>query len=157
MGGRAAIFCAIGAFFSLFGLMHGNNHVLPNGEEMNPLLGTDKLTSDLGEVLFAGAIAPTIHAFGFPLPNASVTGPITYFVNEVGGVPQRTYNEGWRFCVAYSALMLFSLCHFAFQKMKPDVLPAVMDNGKVDVVLPERTAVSVASEPAKPAPETASV
>jgi len=136
---RASGWCGLAAFFSLFGLMHGNNHVFPDGTEMNPLLGADKYTSDLGEVLFAGENIATTHNFGYPLPNttAGAVGgpPATYKINEINGQPERMFNEGWRFTVAYSLLAVFCLGHAAFQKAKPGVCPAVMDNGKVDVQL----------------------
>ena len=103
------------------------------------MLGKDKYTSDLGEVVFAGETIPTIHNFGYPLPNTTagaIGGPAaTYKINEVNGLPERMFNEGWRFTVAYSMLAVFSLCHAAFQKVKPGVCPSVMDNGKVDVTV----------------------
>jgi len=136
---RASGWCGLAAFFSLFGLMHGNNHVMPDGTEMNPLLGKDKYTSDLGEVVFAGETIPTIHAFGYPLPNTTagaIGGPAaTYKINDPNGLPERMFNEGWRFTVAYSMLAVFSLGHAAFQKAKPGVCATIMDNGKVDVTV----------------------
>jgi len=142
--GRASIWCFIAAFMSLFGIMHGNNHVFPDGSEMNPELGADKFTSDLGEVMFAGATTPTIHNFGFPLsyPDGWAA---TYKVNSVNGIPERMYNEGWRFCVAYVALGVFSLLHLAFQKVKPGVCPSIMDNGKVAVEIDGKPASGVES------------
>jgi len=128
---RASVWCAIAAFFSLFGLMHGNNHVFADGSEMNPELGSDKYTSDLGEVMFAGETVPTTHNFGYPLDYGSGWVP-TYKVNEANGVPERMFNEGWRFTVAYMMAFVFCLIHAGLQKMMPDKFVAVMDNGKVD-------------------------
>ena len=64
-------------------------------------------------------------AFGAPIDTAS----FRYRVNN----GERVANEGWRFAVAYAALFLFSMGHAAFQKCKPDVMVAVMDNGKAIV------------------------
>ena len=128
---RATVYCLIGAFLSLFGLMHGNNHVFPNGQEMNPMLGSDKYTSDLGEVVFAGPNVPTTHAFGYPLDYGS--GWVgTYKINEANGVPERMFNEGWRFTVGYLMIAAFCVLHAVLQKQMPDKFPAIMDNGAID-------------------------
>ena len=139
--GRAIVWCLLAAFFSLFGLMHGNNHVFPDGSEMNPELGNDKYTSDLGEVMFAGETIPTIHNFGYPLDYGSGGWEATYKINEVNGVPERMFNEGWRFTVAYCMVAVFCAIHMGLQKMMPDSFVAIMDNGKVDPP-------SLAAEPA---------
>ena len=118
---RASIFCLIGCLFSLFGLMHGNNYVFPNGEIMH----ANTHSYDLGEVMLSTYTFPSISAFGAPIDTAS----FRYRVNN----GERVANEGWRFAVAYAALFLFSMGHAAFQKCKPDVMVAVMDNGKAIV------------------------
>lgn len=143
--GRATIWCLVAAFLSLFGVMHGNNHVFPDGSEMNPELGKDKFTSDLGEVMFAGETIPTTHNFGFPLsyPDGWTA---TYKVNEVNGIPERMYNEGWRFTVAYCAVAVFCLLHLAVQKLKPNWMsPPIMDNGKVELQIFPKASAAVES------------
>ena len=75
------------------------------------MLGSDKYTSDLGEVVFAGPNVPTTRAFGYPLDYGS--GWVgTYKINEANGVPERMFNEGWRFTVGYLMIGRF-ICGIA--------------------------------------------
>ena len=55
------------------------------------------------------------------------------------------FNEGWRFCIAYVVLGLFSLLHVAFDKVKPGILIPVMDNGKVEPPAVDGAAKEVAT------------
>jgi len=121
--GRATVYCIIACFFSLFGLMHGNNYVFPDGSQMH----ANPHSTDLGEVMLSTARFPSTHYFGFPIDTSNYT----YAVNEAGPT-NRVANEGWRFAVAYAALAVFSAGHALFQKMKPGVCPTDMGNGWPD-------------------------
>ena len=113
----------------------------------------------------------------YPLSNLTDAGDRpTYKVNEITNygradsrgpqdglmVPERMYNEGWRFCVAYIMLFFFSLLHFAFQKLCCSAkCAAINDNGKVDnpvvsevappvpIMKAESASPQVAKEPAE--------
>jgi len=127
---RASVFCAISCLLSLFGMMHGNNHVFGSGER----LFANQFTTDLGEIMSAiPKIPDDVTTPGDPdmkyrinmnpLPFPLGSGSITY---------ERVGNEGWRFAVAYAALCLFCLAHAVFQNMKPGSCVSIMDNGKVE-------------------------
>ena len=110
---RASIYSLIAMLFSLFGLMHGNNHVFPDGQKMFPY---NDHTTDLGEVMLSTATFPTKVKQGDDVVDiAGVdTDKFHYLVNWkwVGFgpgdglpegtpriVPDRACNEGWRFAV----------------------------------------------------------
>eukprot|EP00967_Tisochrysis_lutea_P110131 scaffold171965_cov27-Tisochrysis_lutea.AAC.1 len=120
--GRCAVFCLIACFFSLFGLMHGNNYLFVDGTEMNVNTGGDHYSTDLGEVMLSTYVLPKKNAFGGDIPPDPSWG---YRINNDN---IRRFNEGWRFSIAYGALALFCVAHAAYQKFTGK-LPAIMDNG----------------------------
>merc|ERR1712054_364222 len=134
----AGVFCIIAMFFSLFGIMHGNNYIFSNGREMF----AGQHTTDLGEVMLSLPKLPHLPFLSF-LPDIDTSG-MGYAVNKVDGPTMyptfgdlkwsRVCNEGWRFAIAYAALAVFCAVHAAIQKMIPGHMPAIMDNGKVDDV-----------------------
>jgi len=123
---RAGIFCTIACFFSLFGLMHGNNYLFLDGSPMSADTGVtgaeDHYTTDLGEVMLSTFVFQKTDSFGGAVTEDPAWG---YAINND---KIRRFNEGWRFAAAYAALALFCAGHAAFQKITGK-LPAIMDNG----------------------------
>lgn len=145
---RCSIWCFISGFFSLFGLMHGNNYVAPDGAEMH-VHGTLMGGGDLGEVMlstetYATACNPgpaCSYPFAVAPPNISAgEEPNAYYINDFESPTYlRTwtkrataFNESWRFAVAYFALFFVCLGHLAVQQMtscKDGDCQPIMDNG----------------------------
>jgi AGZA family xanthine/uracil permease-like MFS transporter len=125
---RAGVFSTIACFFSLFGLMHGNNYLFLDGSAMSADTAgnADHYTTDLGEVMLSTYVFPKFDTFGNPIPEEDYWG---YAINND---QIRRFNEGWRFSAAYAALALFCAGHAAYQKVTGRV-PAVMDNGISDM------------------------
>ena len=77
--GRAAIYCTIAMFFSLFGIMHGANYHQPDGM-MIPVIGEDEAdyyTTDLGELTFSLPVIATHESFQSPFLASIGVGFIT--------------------------------------------------------------------------------
>jgi hypothetical protein len=147
---RASFFCFLAMILSLFGLMHGNNGVFYNGQEMH-VHGAHSY--ELGELVLSTEVYSTgcnpgpacPYPFGVAPPNISAgEEPNTYYINHFEQptylrvmTPRSTaFNEGWRFAVGYAAMFLFCLLHAGAQAMMckgKDVCSAVMDNGKVEM------------------------
>jgi len=125
---RASIWSLIALFFSLFGLMHGNNYVFYDGTMLHALTGfagmEDFYTTDLGEAMLSTYTFPKYDALGYEIEQSSGWG---YAIQDTD---MRAFNEGWRFSIAYACVFLFCIAHAAFQKFLPGKMePAVMDNG----------------------------
>jgi AGZA family xanthine/uracil permease-like MFS transporter len=141
---RASIWCVIACLLSLFGLMHGNNQVFVDGNEIEAHTGGfgvvgDPYTSDFGEVMLSTARSATGDFLGLNVPGGP--GPWgeankddwNYFINNRGSYESvtnyRSANEGWRFSIAYAVLAVFCAAHFGMQKAGIMKDPVEMDNG----------------------------
>ena len=141
---RASFWCFLAMWLSLFGLMHGNNYVWSNGQELHPH-GTLMGGGDLGEVMLStetyatNCNAPgddTTCPCGFDPAIGGCTwqivygseadgyAPNTYHINHfeamsvgfrVPTLRSTGYNEGWRFAVAYAILFVVCLGHAGVQ------------------------------------------
>jgi len=140
---RCSVFCFLAMVFSLFGLMHGNNGVFYDGQELHV---HGKHSYELGEVMLSTETYATMCNAGPTCPYPFTVAPPntsegeaanTYFINhvEAGWPPMPTprstaFNEGWRFAVAYAFLCVFCLLHHAAQMaMCKGKCDATMDNG----------------------------
>jgi len=133
---RAGIFSLIAMIFSLTGLMHGNNYVWANAQEMHP---RGSHSYELGEVMLSTETYASIDSLGFPIASSGPM-PNTYHINHFEEPAYlRTwtnratgFNEGWRFAVGYACVFIFCMLHAGVQMSMckgKDQCEAKMDNG----------------------------
>lgn len=134
---RATVFCCIGAFCSIFGIMHGMNPVSMGDTEPSAWpMGGDGDMVVKGQLTVAKwdnkpgwtKLDPRSIA-NFGPPNLCAQPPEFRVDQETAqGTPSDGMNEGWRFAVAYTMAAAFCLVHVGLQKMGL-TKEAVMDNG----------------------------